>query len=251
MKDLVDLHTHTLASGHAYNSLCEMVHAAALKKLPVFGISDHAPAMPGSCSEMYFCNFKAIPREMEGVRLLLGCELNIMDYRGTVDLPENRLKQIDYAVASLHDLCIAYGTKAENTAAVLGVMENPYVNIIGHPDDGRFPLDYEAVVRGAKKCHKLLEVNNSSLLPQSSRVNVRENYVTMLDLCRQYRVPVLIGSDAHFMTDIWNHAAAHSLLAETGFPEELVANTSMELLSGYIPALKPSDFRCHVTGSML
>jgi putative hydrolase len=38
MKDYADLHTHTIASGHAYGTITEMVHAAALKDLPILGI---------------------------------------------------------------------------------------------------------------------------------------------------------------------------------------------------------------------
>ena len=79
MKDYADLHTHTIASGHAYGTITEMVHAAALKDLPILGITEHAPSMPGSCGEMQFCNFKVIPPVLEGVRLLFGCELNIVD----------------------------------------------------------------------------------------------------------------------------------------------------------------------------
>ena len=52
MKDYADLHTHTIASGHAYGTITEMVHAAALKNLPILGITEHAPSMPGSCGEM-------------------------------------------------------------------------------------------------------------------------------------------------------------------------------------------------------
>ena len=61
MKDYPDLHTHTIATGHAYGTITEMVHAAALKDLPILGITEHAPSMPGSCGEMQFCNFKVIP----------------------------------------------------------------------------------------------------------------------------------------------------------------------------------------------
>ena len=86
MKDFVDLHTHTIASGHAYGTISEMIHAAALKELPVFGISDHAPSMRGTMDEVYFWCFKTIPRYVEGVRVLFGCELNIMDYKGTTSV---------------------------------------------------------------------------------------------------------------------------------------------------------------------
>ena len=48
MKDIMDLHTHTIASGHAYNTLYEMVQAAAGAGLSLFGSSDHAPGLPGA-----------------------------------------------------------------------------------------------------------------------------------------------------------------------------------------------------------
>lgn len=238
MKDLADLHTHTLASGHAYNTIMEMVHAAAEKNLPILGISDHAPAMPGCTHELYFCNFRVVPREMEGVRVLFGCELNIIDYKGTIDLKERYLSRLDYAIASLHDLCLDYGTREQNTEALIGAMKNPYVSIIGHPDDGRFPVDMEAVVKAAGENHKLLEVNNASLTPGSSRLNGRENDRIMLRFCRQYGVPVIMGSDAHFMASTADHRLAEELLREMDFPQELVANYSLDLLGEYIPAVR-------------
>lgn len=238
MKSLADLHTHTIASGHAYNTVMEMIHAAAQKELPILGISDHAPSMRGCMDEIYFWNFNAIPREVEGVRVLFGCELNIMDYHGKTDLSEKALKRLDYAIASLHDLCLAFGTREENTAAVLGAMENPYVKIIGHPDDGRFPLDLEAVAKAAKKNGKLLEINNSSLAPGSSRKNARENDLVLLEYCKKYEVPVIMGSDAHFMTNVAEHECSKAIIKEAGFPEDLVANYSLDLLAKYIPAVR-------------
>ncbi len=45
-------------------------------------------------------------------------------------------------------------------------MDNPFVKIIGHPDDDRYPIDYEAVVKKAAEKNILLEVNNTSLNPK-------------------------------------------------------------------------------------
>ena len=151
--DRLDIHTHTTASGHAYNTLYEMVRAAADQGLTLFGSSDHGPALPGSCHEMYFCNFKVIPHELFGVKLIMGCELNILDYQGTVDLPEYLLNRIDYAIASIHDHCYRIGTIEENTAATVNAMKNPRVHIIGHPDNSRIPLNYEILVSQAKEHH--------------------------------------------------------------------------------------------------
>ena len=237
MYDILDLHTHTTASGHAYNSLYEMIHAAADKGLTLFGCSDHAPAMPGSCEAFHFINFKVIPRELFGVKILMGVELNILDYEGNVDLSPDYLARLDYCIASLHPPCFKSGTREQNTQAYLRVLENPHIQIIGHPDDGRYPIDYEALVSAAKRCGKLLEVNSSSLNPRSTRPGAPDNYRAMLTLCRHYEQPVIINSDAHIAVDVGNHRYAHALLEELNFPEELVVNTSLEKLALYLPKM--------------
>lgn len=238
MKDILDLHTHTIASGHAYNTLYEMVKSASDKGVELFGCSDHGPAIPGSCDAFHFINFKVIPRQLFGIRLLMGCELNILDYEGHVDLNERYLEKVDYTIASIHQPCYHCGTVAENTNAYLGAIQNPYVHIIGHPDDGRFPYDFETVAAAAKEHHKLLEVNSSSLHPASPRPGARENYGKLLEYCRQYEVSIIIGSDAHIECDAGNHVRAHQLLEELDFPEELVVNASIDRLLPYIPRLK-------------
>ena len=123
--------------------------------------------MPGTCQEIYFNNLKVVPRYLSGVRLLLGSELNLIA-DGSVDLPESILEVMDINIASMHWPFMPHISEEETTKAVIAAMENPYVNIIGHPDDGRYPLDYERVVKAAKETHTLLEVNNNSLNPAVS-----------------------------------------------------------------------------------
>ena len=231
---VLDLHTHTIASGHAYNTLREMAKAASDKGLSVLGITEHAPKMPGTCHSFYFHNLKTVPRELYGIRLLLGSEVNIMDFEGNIDLEERDLKGMDIIIASLHTPCIKPGSVRENTTAYLKVMENPYVNIIGHPDDGRYPVDYRALVEGAKEKGKVLELNNHSLDPKCFRRDARENDLKMLELCKEYAVPVIMGSDAHFDTLIGEFSMAKKLLEEVDFPEELVLNRSVEALQGHV-----------------
>lgn len=238
MNDIMDLHTHTIASGHAYNTLYEMARSAADKGLKVFGSSDHAPNMPGSAHAYYFINFKAVPRDLFGLHLLMGCELNILDFAGQVDLDESYLQKMDYAIASIHEPCYLGGTVAENTAAYLGAIQNPYITVIGHPDDRRFPCDYDTIAAAAKEHHTLLEVNSSSLHPLSPRPGAKENYQTLLAMCRKYQTPVIVDSDAHMESDVGNHTRALALLKELNFPEALVVNTSIQKLLPYIPVLR-------------
>lgn len=234
MRDILDVHTHTIASGHAYNTMTEMIHAAQEKGLEVYGITEHAPRMPGSCHDFYFHNLKVVERQYGDLELLLGVELNILDEDGSVDLAEPYLGQMDVTVASLHGPCICPGSRRRNTACVINAMKNPHVNIIGHPDDGRFPLDYEAVVQAAGEYHTLLEINNNSLNPRGFRQNARENDLQILRLCKKYRVPVIMGSDAHCAQEILRHDFVLPLLEETDFPKELVVNTDKTKLYAFI-----------------
>lgn len=244
MKILADTHSHTLASGHAYSTITEMAEAAAAKGLEVLALTEHAPKMPGTCGMFYFQNLDVVPRMQKGVRLLMGAEVNIMDPDGTIDIPEDTCRDLDIVVASIHPPCYGLGhTAEENTRAYVEVMKKPYIHIIGHPDDGRFPMDYEVLVRTAKETGTLLEVNNSSLRPQSSRKGTRENMLTMLELCKQYEVPVTTGSDAHVNVDAGNFTNVMEVLAACDFPEELVATLNMDLLRRYIPALNEPPVR--------
>ena len=136
MKYVLDVHTHTIASGHAYNTIKEMAQSASEKGLELLGITEHAMKMPGTCHSFYFANLKMLERKMFGVEMLFGVELNILNQDGEVDMEENLLKKMDIVIASMHIPCFKSGTKEENTQTYLKVMENPYVNIIGHPDDG-------------------------------------------------------------------------------------------------------------------
>ena len=238
MNDIMDLHTHTVASGHAYNTLYEMAKSASEKGLTLMGSTDHAPKMPGTCHEFYFINFKVIPRKIYGVNILMGVELNIMDHTGRVDLRKGLLEKLDYSIASLHEPCYKSGTSAENTRAYLGAIENPLIHIIGHPDDSRFPVDYDTLVSAAAENHTLLELNSSSLHPLSARMNAGENYRTMLELCKRYRASIIIDSDAHTEADVGNHERALGLIKEVNFPEELIVNSSLNKLLPYIPKLE-------------
>lgn len=233
MKNILDSHTHTLASGHAYNTVYEMVRAAADKGLELLALTEHSMKMPGTCHEFYFMNLKVLPRTMCGIEVLFGVEANIMDYDGTLDMRQDLLERMDVVIASMHTPCVKSGTKEENTRACLKAMENPAVNILGHPDDSRYPVDYEALVLGAKENHVLLELNNSSLHPLGARKDPLPNDIVMLELCRRYEVPVIMNSDAHCAEDVGNHQFTDLLISELDFPEHLIVNRSLEEYKKY------------------
>lgn len=238
MNYVLDSHTHTVASGHAFNTVFEMAWAAKEKGIKLLGITEHAMALPGTCHEFYFMNLRVMPREIYGVEIMFGTEANIVDLDGKLDMPESTMKQMDVVIASMHTPCLKPGSAEENTKAYINAMKNPYVNIIGHPDDGRFPVHMEELVKGAKEHQVLLELNNSSLNPSGFRLNSRVNALEMLKYCKQYQVPIIMNSDAHTAFDIGNRQYTEELICEIDFPEELIVNRSVEEYKKYINRFK-------------
>lgn len=225
MKGIIDLHTHALASGHAYSTVKENIEYAKINGLKYYGLSDHGINMPGGPHLFYFQNLKVLPKEIDGVRILKGMEANIIDYDGNIDVDMDKyIKGLDYLIASLHTVCLEPGTKEENTRATLNAMDHELVKIIGHPDDGRYELDYEAIVKKAKEKNILLEVNNSSLSTGSFRPNAHENYKELLSLCKDHKVRIILGSDAHICYQVGIFDNAQKLLEDLDFPKELVIN---------------------------
>ncbi|MCM1076978.1 MAG: phosphatase [Bacteroides sp.] len=230
----LDVHTHTLASGHAYSTIQEMARAAADKGLKLLGITEHTPGIPGTCEMIYFRNLHVVPRNMYGVDLMMGAEINILDSEGNIDMDDEMMSKIDLRIAGIHSLCYRHGTKEENTAGVIRVISNPLINIISHPGDGTAELDIEPIVVAAKEHHTLLEINNSSLIPLRKKTMALPNNLEILRLCKRYDVPVILGSDAHISFDVANYRYLPPLLQETDFPEELIINRSVGHFKEYL-----------------
>lgn len=227
MKLIADCHFHTISSGHAYSTINEYAKEASEKGLELISVTDHGPKMPGGPHIYHFHNLKVIPDIMYGVEIYKGMEANIIDFDGLIDTGDTNLEELDVVISSFHSPCLRPSTMKDNTLAIIKSIENKYVNIIGHPDDSRIPVDYTELVRAASEYGVLIEVNNSSLRPTSFRLNARENYLKLLEECYKNKIHIIINSDAHIHTDIGESAAAIDVIKESGFPEELIANTDL------------------------
>ena len=232
----LDVHTHTIVSGHAFSTLNEMIAEAQKQHLTIFGVTEHGPAIPGTCPPIYFRNQHVVPRQYGDMRLLLGAELNIIDYEGNVDITDDEtLDGMDHIIAGLHKLCYTNGTREQNTSALLGAIENPRIHIISHPCDGTAKdFDIEAVVLAACHTGTLLELNSSSLNPQRGKHLAHSQFVQMLTLCKKYDTPIILGSDAHHTSGICDYRYAMPLLQETAFPDTLVVNDKPQLFLQFI-----------------
>ena len=234
MRFTVDVHAHTVSSGHAYSTIKEYVDEAAQKGLELIAITDHAPDMPGAPSFLHFLNLANMPRVLNGVEMLLGVELNILDKNGKLDLEKRIFKKLDLVIASLHLPCIKPATIDENTDAVINTMKNPLVNIIGHLGDPRYPIRIEKVVDVAKETNTIIELNNSSLNPNCTRAGGEHILLEILQTCKKKEVYISLGSDAHIYFDIGNFNNLTTLLEQAQMPDELILNTSKEKMKEFI-----------------
>lgn len=234
MKLIADLHTHTLASGHAYGTIRENAQTASERGLLILGISEHAPGIPGTCDPIYFWNLRCVPEVLSGVRVIHGSEINVLE-GGKLSLESRYIDRLDYAIAGIHTMCYTNQGAEGNTRNIIGCMEaHRKVRFISHPDDSRTPLDYDLLARGARDNDVALEVNNSSLSPGSSRQNARENYAVMLECCEKYGTNIIVNSDAHDPSAVGIFDYATALIASHGFDERLIVNADAERLKAFL-----------------
>lgn len=231
MKYLSDLHTHSIVSGHAYTTLLENINYCAEKGIKILGTSEHAPSMPGAPHYWYFGNMKVVPRVINGVTILRGCEANILDIDGSLDMTDESSRNLDYMIASFHEPVFKPKSKEENTEAILNVMDKyDKVEILGHLGNPNYELDYEAIVKKAKEKNIMIEINNSSLLG-SSRVGSDVNCKKVALLCREIGTKVILTSDAHINTCIGVFNKGIELLEEIQMPKELIMNDPEKLIA--------------------
>lgn len=233
MKLKADLHTHTIASGHAYSTVKELVEAAQKKGLQMIGITDHGPRMSGAPGLDHFWNTLIWPREVDGVQVLRGVEANILDTEGSLDVPDEILEQLDLVLAGIHGGTGYTGsTVEENTKAMVAVLQKPLVHIITHPGNPKYPIDYERVVRAAQEYGKALEINNSTFMgvrPQSY-----EPCLKIATLAKEYGVPVAVNSDAHICYQVGDCPFALEIIHKAGNDKSSVLNTSVELVEEFL-----------------
>lgn len=226
------MHVHSIGSGHAYSTITEILQAAAAKGLELVAVTDHGPAMPDGPHPYYFGNQRVWPAEMFGVTLLKGVEANIIDEAGKLDLNNYYLSKMDIVLAGLHVACYPVADRDKYTRAMVSAIKNPYVDIIVHPGNPDFPVDYETVVQAAVEYGVALEINNSSLC--GSRSGSNKNCAQIAGLLAERGALVTVGSDAHMAGDVGSFEAALEMLRQAGIQDAQVINTSVDRICRYL-----------------
>ena len=192
-----DLHMHTTATDGRADADA-MARAALAAGLQYIAITDHSKslAMANGLDEARALHHAAAIRSLndrlEGLTVLAGIECDIRA-DGTMDLADDCLAQLDIVIASVHS---AFNQdEAQMTDRILRAIENPYVDVIGHPTgrlilkrDG-YQLRMEQVIAAAAARGVALEINS-----QVDRLDLDDTHARM---AKERGVRIIIDSDAH------------------------------------------------------
>ena len=251
-----DLHTHTLASMHAYSTIEENLRNAASLGLEAVGIADHFSGLfyPSDDFGWYgsFTNYKALPPEWYGVRFLKGMEADIVDLEGhlfgwdkklpafmpgvDVTYEEALMPKMDYVIASVHLRQFADNASlAACTDMYLKVLEHPKVMILGHIIRGGIPFDMDTVLNAVRDSGKMLEINDGSFIyPEQITGGCRR----VAERCAELGVPICVNSDAHSAYYVGRYTGSVEMLEAIHFPQDLIANRDLAALTPFLEARK-------------
>jgi DNA polymerase (family X) len=164
-----DLHAHSTSSDGG-DSIEDMGKAARQRGYDYLGITDHSQSLKiasGVSVEDLWAQVRFIDKlngRLRGFRILKSSEVDILA-DGSLDYPDNLLKELDYTVCSIHSR-FALGREAQ-TERILRAMDNRYFNILGHAT-GRlllkrpgYEIDIDRVIAHARQNGCFFEINSS------------------------------------------------------------------------------------------
>lgn len=243
MKELLiqaDMHTHTLASTHAYSTVTENAKFASEIGLKAVAMTDHTGNMPDSPHIWHLRNAKRVlPRELFGVTVIRGAEVNIADYSGMLDTKDSDLDWLEWVVMSYHRHYFPDFKPADPetvTAGYLKALENPKIDLIGHPTASTFPVVWEKLIPAAKEAGVAVELNESSINTGKSPA---KEVAEMLRLCKKYKCFISVDTDAHFWSLIGQTPACERALSESEFPKDLILNSDWDMVREHILSKHP------------
>lgn len=229
MNIVADLHTHTNVSHHAVSSFEEMIAGAKRQGHIAIAITNHSLELGDGAHNWHFGIFRYVPRVIEGICIIGGAEANIRT-DGSIDVGEhNHVRDLDYVIASIHDQTFKSTDSEVIERAYQKVLENPYVNTLGHIGTPKYKFNYENIISKCNQYKKIVEINCGSFESRGSYANCSE----VLSLCKKHKVPVAITSDAHISYSIGSVEKGIKLAQDLEFPQDLIINISKENLQKY------------------
>ncbi len=239
MRLKADLHTHTVASGHAFSTITELASAAAERGLELIAVTDHGPGLPGGPHPWHFTNLKLVPSVLSGVRILRGIEANVTEVGG-LDLPDEDLERLDFVAAAFHPgFGWEGGDGGDLTEALLRVVSHPLVDMLTHPGNIRYPVDVPAVAEAAAAAGVIIELNDFTFAPRGSRKGSEDRERAFVRAAMAAGGPVALNSDAHYHGDVGSFGSAGRVAEEMGLTETDFVNRDAASVLAHLRSRRP------------
>ncbi|MBN1983087.1 MAG: PHP domain-containing protein [Chitinivibrionales bacterium] len=226
----VDFHSHTFFSQCGIHTHIEMLTRARDKGMRALAVTDHGPAMNSRIVPPFF---DRLENPVEGIRLIKGIECNVfLDAPGTIDVPKHFGRHLELILVGIHPNVAVGRHASEYTSLLVAAIEaNPCIDVISHPDEKEYPLNFEILAESAKQAGVALELNNSKSLYKRSVPAVT---LTLIQACKKVGCCMAISSDAHAIHEIGCDEQVRPLLEQVQFPEELIVNSTPEKAFAFI-----------------
>ena len=225
----VDFHVHSIFSLCGLHTILELLDRARTLGMKGFAVTDHGPVIGGRLNSVFFERFVSPDPE---VRILKGIECNLLDREGTIDLPTEYLQFLDIVLCGIHTNFVKDLGRAANTQSMIAALRrNPAIDIVTHPNDANYPVDYSTLARAAAETGVALELNNSKLrYPRSTPAEA----AALLAACKEHRCSIAVCSDTHAIHELGDDGAVAPLLKQADFPEELIVNRTPETAFNFV-----------------
>ena len=220
-----DLHSHSVASdGRA--TIPEMAEAARERGYGYFAVTDHSAThgfgnhVTPEELERQIERVARANQQLDGITVLAGTETNVLP-DGSVDYEDELLERLDWVVASVHTSFRM--SEKEMTARVVAALENPHIDVLGHPTGrliGRregYAVDIDKVIAAAARTGSFLEINANPNRRDLDEVYARE--------AARAGVKLVIDSDAHSPETLANMRYGVATARRAWLTADDVANT--------------------------
>ena len=225
----VDLHVHSLFSACGLHTFLELLEYGRRIGLKAMAITDHGLAVGGRLTSVFFERFKP---PYADIKLYKGIEHNILDENGTIDVSWQFMPFIDILLLGVHPNLAPCRSKEYYTDMVIAALgKNPFIDILSHPNDPMYPLDYRKLAQKAKKAGMALELNNSKLLYCRSTAG---DTLDLIHACKEAGCLLAVNSDTHALQELGRDEAVRPLLEKAKFPEELIINRNADAAEKFI-----------------
>ncbi len=187
-----EMHCHSSWSADGKNTIEEMALAAKTRGYRYMCLTDHSHYLRDGRLELQWAEIEKVNARVKPFRILRGIEANIRA-DGTIDVEDDELAQLDWVIASLHT-----AFDRDPTERILGAIDNPHVDCVGHLTGRRLlkrdgaTVDVERIVERAAETGTALEINS-----QPDRLDMRDTHAR---LAGEAGVRIPVTTDAHSTT---------------------------------------------------